>query len=318
MNSPKLDLSIVIPIYMNAESIHEVVDRLCELSTEMDVKLEAVFVIDGSPDASYEVLRKLLPSKQFTSQIIQLSRNFGSFAAIRVGLEAARAPIMTVMAADLQEPKHLIPDLFKLIIGGEHDIAVATRAARDDPNSSKLFSKLFWAVYRICVQPTMPPGGIDVFACNRNSRDGLLSLNELNSSLVGQLIWIGYRVATVPYSRQAREHGKSQWTFRKKWRYMVDSIFSFTDVPIMLITALGVFGAIAIVGASLTVMIARMMGQIQVLGYTPLMLTILGCTFLLQTSIGIVGNYVWRTFENSKRRPLSLVLSHELLDPREE
>ena len=303
--------SVVIPVYKNEATIPQVVTRLESMNALLEEQLEAVFVVDGSPDRSYAVLGELLPSARFPSQLVCLSRNFGSFAAIRQGLAVAAGPYFAVMAADLQEPEDLIVEFFHVLAKGDIDVTVGTRSTRADPFLSTLASRLFWGTYRLLIQRDVPPGGVDVFGCNAKVRDSLLSLGESNSSLVGLLFWLGYRRASVPYDRLPREHGASGWGFGRKVRYLLDSAFAFTDLPISALLFTGVVGMLLsiVVGALVLIMWAR--GAIPVLGYTPLSLLILFSLSANLFALGIVGSYTWRTFENSKGRPLYVPLSHE-------
>ena len=150
-------------------------------------------------------------------------------------------------------------------------------------------------------------GGVDVFACNAAVRETILQLHEANSSLVGQLLWIGFRRATIPYERLPRQEGKSAWTFSKKMRYLSDSVFSFTDLPIRFLLLVGSIGSALVAGTAVGVTIAWFADVIEVAGYTPIMLAILLVGFVLILGLGIVGSYVWRTYENSKQRPLTIV-----------
>ena len=306
------ELSVIIPVYMNERSLRDVILRLESIA--LTTSMEAVFVIDGSPDRSFELLAAELPNAGFCSQLLSHSRNFGSFPALKTGMTVARGRILAMMAADLQEPEELVPQLYASLKDGTYDVALATRTARADLLRDRLSSSVFWYLYRRIVQPNMPSGGVDVFACNSRASKALLRLNESNSSLVGQLLWIGFSVVNVPYARQPRLHGKSQWTFRKKSRYMLDSIFAFTDLPMSLMLWLGVSGSLCVLLVSALIAVAWLRGHIPVLGYTPLMLTILFATFLLQTSLGVVGGYVWRCFENTKSRPWALISQHQRID----
>jgi hypothetical protein len=166
---------------------------------------------------------------------------------------------------------------------------------------------LFWRVYRSMVQAEMPAGGIDMFGCNRMALDALLGMREAHGSLVGLLIWMGFRRTEVPYERLARPSGKSGWTLRKKIRYTNDSIYSFTDLPIRVLLTTGLLGTVLTVVSMIVVFGAWLFGLIDVPGYAPLMLSTLLVGTLILVGLGIVGSYVWRTFENTKARPLSLV-----------
>jgi glycosyltransferase involved in cell wall biosynthesis len=308
--------SVVVPIYRNEETLGAVVDRLDALADELDGPLEAVFVVDGSPDGSLELLRGLLrASHRFSSQLIALSRNFGSFSAVKAGLGTARGDIVAVMAADLQEPVSLIQGFFAGLATGEHDVAVGVRVSRDDPASKAVASRLFWWLYRKLVQPELPPGGVDVFACTRDVAAQLAGMEESHTSLIGLLYWLGYRRLEVPYERQARVVGESAWSLKKRIRYLQDSIYSFTSLPIAAITVVGILGVVASVSYAIVTFVFWAAGKIDVQGYTPLMLAVLFMASSVLIGLGIVGSYVWRTYENSKRRPTAVTMTHEDYGP---
>jgi len=228
--------SIIVPVYKNEETIEPLLERLDDLAVRLDSALEVVFVVDGSPDRSYELLQKHLPDCNFPSQLVRLSRNFGSFAAVRMGLTCAQGEYIATMAADLQEPADLVLEFFAALEREPVDLVLGTRQQRLDPLTTRTTARAFWSIYCLLVQPDMPVGGVDVFGCNRRVRDAVLQLNETHSSLVSQLIWLGFRRKEIGYIRKERSAGRSAWTFRKKWRYMTDSVYSFTNLPIFLIS----------------------------------------------------------------------------------
>lgn len=303
--------SVVIPVYKNRDSLPEVVERLEWLQGQLNGPLEAVFVVDGSPDDSGQVLRELLPASPLTSQLIFHSRNFGSFAAIRTGFLEARGDYVAAMAADLQEPIELIQKFFEELSTGDWDVAIGTRAARNDPELSRALSRTYWALYRRWIQPQMPAGGVDIFACTRAVAQNFGSLGESHSSLIGLLFWLGYRRVEVPYSRSERVHGKSAWTVRKKVGYLLDSVFSFTGLPISIILVVGLAGSLAALIAAFVVFVSWLVGAITVPGYSALMLVTLFSAGSILFALGIVGTYVWRTFENTKNRPASVVMQRQ-------
>jgi glycosyltransferase involved in cell wall biosynthesis len=308
----RLVYSVVVPVYRNEPTLVALVERLEGLAGELEEPLEVVFVVDGSPDGSLMLLRRLLSEEsRFSSQLISLSRNFGSFSAIRAGLAAAEGDLIAVMAADLQEPASLARDFFRGLADGEHDIAVGVRTARDDPVADMLPARMFWWLFRRLVQPQIPPGGVDVFGCTRRIASQLVRMEESHTSLVGLLYWLGFRRLEVPYVRQPRPVGSSGWGFRRKVRYLLDSIFSFTDLPITVIIVVGAIGIAASTIWAVAVLAAWAAGKINVPGYTPLMLAILFVTSAILISLGLVGSYVWRTYENSKRRPTVVPMTHE-------
>lgn len=299
-------LTLVIPVYKNEGSIPALLNAMTEMNQALDGDLEVVFVVDGSPDRCFELLEAALPKQHWRSKLILLSRNFGSFMAIRTGLEYGEGARFAVMAADLQEPPELVLEMNRVLLTEPVDVVVGAREAREDPLLSRMASQAFWGFYRRYVVPQIPPGGVDMFGCNKAFRDTLLTLDERHSSLIAQIFWLGYRRKCITYARREREHGKSAWTFKKKMSYLMDSIFSFTDLPIRLLTRVGAVGATLAALMGIIVIIAKLHGAIEVPGYAMIMLaiTFLGCANLM--GLGIVGSYAWRTYENTKQRPLAI------------
>ena len=301
-------LTLVIPVYRNEGSIPDLLNAVTDLHCDLGGKMQAVFVVDGSPDRCFELLRDALPTRAFASKLVLLSRNFGSFSAIRAGLELSETDRYAVMAADLQEPPELVLEMDKALRTESVDVVVGTREGREDPILSRLPAQLFWWFYRKYVISEVPPGGVDVFGCNREFRDNLLRLDERHSSLIAQIFWLGFRRKLIHYTRQERQHGKSAWTLRKKINYLMDSVFSFTDLPIRLLVRVG-GGAAVLAGAfGVIVAIGKMMGLIAVPGYAMTILTIVFLGSLNLFGLGIVGSYAWRIYENTKARPHTVTL----------
>jgi len=302
-------LSLVIPVYKNEANLSRLLRELEALAARVPDLLEVVFVVDGSPDASLEILRERLPSWPVRSQLLELSRNFGSFPAISAGLRHGRGDYFAALAADLQEPPELILEFHKVLESGSADVVFGYRASRSDAWSSQTASEWFWRLYRWFVVNDMPRGGIDVFGCTRQVRDRLVELKEVNTNLIALLFWLGFRRAFVPYDRLARQEGRSAWTTRKKLRYAVDSVFNFTDLPIKALLLLGIVGTVAAVLGGATVFAAWAMGRIPVLGYTPLMLVISFFGGLTALGLGIVGEYLSLSLQNARGRPAFVVKS---------
>lgn len=303
--------SVIVPLYRNAEFVPLLVSefgRIAALIAESYGKpMEVVFVVDGVSDNSYELLKQALPHAAFVSQLVLHARNFGSFAAIRTGLHAARGELFAAISADLQEPPELLIAFLENLADDACDIVIGIRESRDDPPMSRFYANLFWRFYRRLIVKEIPEGGVDLFACNLRVRNELLRLEEAHSSLIGLLFWLGFRRREVRYKRRARAMGKSAWTFRKKVGYLLDSVFAFTDLPIRTLTFLGGLGVTIAVALGAVVTLLRLVGDIAVPGYaaTVLLITFFGALNML--GIGLIGSYVWRTYENTKRRPLAIV-----------
>lgn len=309
--------SLIIPVYKNEANIPPLLAAVQDLRDRIADDFEVIFVVDGSPDRSYLVLKENLPATGLDAQLIALSRNFGAFAAIRAGLERARGDAMAVMAADLQEPPDLVIGMQKALAAGDCDVVYGERQRRGDPWHTRVASSLFWGAYRRFVAPDIPKGGVDTFGITAAVCDQILGLTERNSSLVGLLFWVGFRRKAIPYDRTDREIGTSSWTFVKKWKYMQDSIFSFSDLPISLLLVFG-FGGLAVsIVLGLTVFISALLGQIDVPGYAATILVILFFSTLQLLFLGVLGIYLWRVFENTKGRPLHIVMSSETFPPRQ-
>ena len=311
----KPSYSIIVPVYNNAQSLSSLLESLVEIdkkvSEEYSADVTFIFVIDGSPDESAQVLEAILSRNIIKAKILYHSRNFGSFAAIRTGLGAQETDYYGMIAADLQEPPELLISFFNKMHVEGSEVVVATRSARDDPFMSKLFSNAFWKIYKKFVVKNIPAGGVDLFGCSLKVRNELLLLKEANSSLVAQLFWLGHEFATIDYSRQKREHGKSGWSFSKKLKYMMDSVFSFTDLPIKFISFTGALAMFVALVYGIILIVTRLLGYIPPTGFAALMIVILFMGGLNAFAIGVLGNYAWRTFENSKARPLSLISSEK-------
>ena len=307
-------LSLVIPVYRNEDSLLELLQTLQSMHQSLSGALEIVFVVDGSPDRCHDMLRERLPSSGLSATLVLLTRNFGAFSAVRIGMAHGRGDFFAVMAADLQEPPELVLRMQQVLAPGDMDVVVAQRTLRHDPLWQRWQAQLFWALYRRYVVPEMPPGGVDIFACNRAFRDALLALPESRSSLIAQIFWLGFRRAIVPYERLPRRHGESSWTWRKKLAYLSDSVFAFTDLPVRLLTRVGVLGLIVAIGLGAAVLVGKLAGWIPVPGYAMTLIAILFFGALNMLSLGIVGTYAWRAYENTKQRPQAVALRVQHFD----
>ena len=303
--------SVVIPVYRNAEFIADLVAEFSKVAATVRARFgmetEFVFVVDASPDNCFALLREALPQAPFKSQLLLHARNFGSFAAIRTGLQAAQGDYFGIIAADLQEPPELLVDFLETLVTDTCDVVIGVREGRDDPATSRAAANMFWGFYRRWIVKDIPEGGVDVFGGNRRIRDELLKLEESHSSLVGLLFWLGFRRKQIPYTRRRRMYGKSAWTLSKKVNYLLDSIFAFTDLPVRIMTGIGLAGVVGAVLLGIVVTLLRVIGDIDVPGYAATIVVIAFFGALNTLGLGLVGAYAWRAYENTKRRPLAIV-----------
>ena len=296
--------SLVIPVYSNRETIPPLIEAVAGIRDRTEGSLEVIFVVDGSPDDSLERLLAALEGGDLEARVVEHSRNFGSFAAIRTGMSLARGERIAVMAADLQEPPELAIEFLERLRDEDVDVVVGERASRDDRGDA--FSKLYWLLYRRFVLAEVPAAGADVFACTSSVRDVICSLEAVHTSLVGQLFWVGFRRQSVPYERLPSP-GRSGWTLRRKLRYLSDSVFAFTDLPVRMLWAVGLLGVATALTLGMLVLVARAAGAISVPGYTATILVIVLFGSLNLIGLGIVGSYVWRAYDTLKGRPGAIV-----------
>lgn len=297
-----MKLSIIIPVYYNENNLIPLYDDIKnKVISQIDYDYELVLVNDGSDDNSYQVMKELA-EKDKNIKTISLSRNFGSHAAILCGLEKCTGDCAIVKAADMQEPTELILEMVEKWKNG-NNVVLAVREKRHEKFSQKLFANMYYDMVRTFALKNMPKGGFDVYLIDRKVIDVLSALDETNSALTGQILWSGFKTAVVPYVRLAREVGESRWTLKKKIRLVSDTLFSFSTLPITLVT---IIGAISFLGAiiwGILELIFKLSGLIDVSGWTTLFIFNLLSFGIIMMTLGILGGYMWRTFDASRRRP---------------
>ena len=218
-----IQFSLIVPVYKNEANIDDVIEAInASIASQVRSKFEVIFVIDGSPDRSRDLLFALLQRQEWPSQLIALSRNFGAFSAIRTGLTFATGKAIAVMATDLQDPANLVAMFWEILAEQGIDVVCGQRMARHDGLLTGLASAVFWWVYRKCIFAEAPAGGVSIFAFNSRVKESILSISAPNNSMFSQVMWVGFKRKFVPYMRQARKAGRSAYTFRRKLLYALD------------------------------------------------------------------------------------------------
>ncbi len=301
-----MKISVVIPVYYNQDNLgplyHDIQKKLY-IHEEYDWEL--VLVNDGSQDNSYAVMEELA-EKDERIRIYKLSRNFGSHAAILCGLSKCSGDCAVVKTADLQEPTEMIVDMVESWKKG-NNVVLAVRKERDERTGQKLFANLYYWLVRKTSLPTMPKGGFDVYLIDRKVINVLMALDEKNSALTGQILWSGFKTDKIYYTRLRREIGKSRWTLRKKIRLVTDTLFSFSTLPITIVFVIGVISCLGAAVWAVLVFIFKLMGLIGVNGWTTLFIFNLFSFGVTMLTLGILGGYLWRTFDASRNRPPYIV-----------
>ncbi len=300
-------LSIIVPTYRESNNLNVLSQRLFTVMSTLDVEWEWIIVDDHSPDATFEIVRALAKNN-FKLKGIRLSRNIGSFSAIMCGLTYATGDCAVVLAADLQDPPETIPLLLEKWHGGAQ-IVWAVRAKREGESmSTRAFSRLYYLIMRKFVGVKgLPPTGADFFLLDRKVVDSIGRFKELNISLIPLLTWMGFRQDSIQYDKQARLHGSSGWSVSKKIKLVVDSVISFSFLPIRLMSIVGaVLALIGFIYASFIIYNAIAGGN-PVQGWTSLMVVVLVIGGLQMLMMGVLGEYLWRALDESRGRPRYII-----------
>ena len=300
--------SIVSPVYHNASSLP---DLLLEMRAVADKNqqddFEFIFVDDGSGDDSFAVLETLAQSTP-GMQAVKLSRNFGSNLAIMAGLTRAKGDAVAVIAADLQDPPALIHDMLELWRQG-HKVVIAARRKREDPFPTSLLADSFYRLFRRYAIKTMPERGFDFFLIDRQVGALLNDIQENNAYLMGLILWLGFDPYVLYYDRQARvdKYGQSMWSFTKKFKYFVDSFVAFSYFPIRLAAGLGILFSLFGLVYAIWVIFARLTLGVEAEGWASLMIVVLIAAGAQMLILGIIGEYLWRNLDETRRRPRFII-----------
>lgn len=297
-----MKVSLIIPVYYNEDNLEPLYKDIKEkLFSQSKYEWEIVMVNDGSKDNSLEVMKQL-KKQDNRIKIINLSRNFGSHAAILCGLSNCTGDCAVIKAADLQEPTELVIDMIKKWEQG-NNVVLAVREDRDESKKQTFFANFYYWLVRKTALPNMPQKGFDVFLIDKKVISVLENLDETNSALTGQILWSGFKTDVIYYKRLAREIGRSKWTLKKKIKLVTDTLFSFTTLPIKMVTSLGAISMVVAIIWAIVVLASRITGNIEVTGWTTLFIFQLFSFGIIMLTLGILGAYLWRTFDASRNRP---------------
>lgn len=297
-------LSVVIPVYYNEGSLPglfvELMKVEAQLQSSRDIELEIIFVDDGSGDDSFAELLNIKEQRP-TTKIIKLARNFGAIHAVKTGLQYVTGDCFTMLAADLQDPPELLLSMADKWLAGSKFV-ICVRESRQDPLLSKMFARMYYSILRLAVTSDYPSGGFDLALMDSLMLPYLQqSGKNINISLFAY--WLGFEPEVIYYKRREREHGKSRWTFSKKFTYLLDSLLGFSVVPIRMISFTGfivallsfIYGVAAVVNASINHAIVP--------GFTTIATLISFLLGLIIIMLGIIGEYLWRIFDEVNKRP---------------
>lgn len=302
-------LSIVIPVYYNEGSLPALfveLDALEQKLAEKSLELELIFVDDGSGDNSLEHLLEF-KGKRPATKIIKLTRNFGSIHSSKTGFSFVTGDAFTIMSADLQDPPSLVLEMADRWLKGSK-FTICERISRSDPLLSKIYSWIYYRLLRLLVISDYPYGGFDMALIDKQLLPYILnSAKRVYTPLLE--FWLGFKPEVIYYHRQARTSGKSKWTFKKKFSAFLDVMLGFSVFPIRAMTVFGFSVALISFLCGSVVVFNALLNQIPVPGYTTIVFFI---TFLLGTihiMLGIIGEYLWRLFDEVNKRPETVIES---------
>lgn len=297
-------VSIIVPVYNNASSLPCLLERLQALAAgRPEHGFEFVFVDDGSQDESCRVIEGMVAAESRAS-LVKLSRNFGSSAALLAGMEQAAGDAVAAIAADLQDPPELIGEMLARWQQGRK-VVLAARESRDDPWLTSLLADTFYALFRRFAVRAMPKRGFDFFLIDRQVRDLVVGIQENNAYLMGLILWAGFSPDILYYHRREREKrfGRSMWTLAKKLKYFTDAFVGFSYVPLRAASATGVLCcALGLVYAAVIV-VGRLWYGADIQGWASLMVVLLVVSGVQMLMIGVLGEYLCRNLEETRRRP---------------
>lgn len=294
-------LSIVIPVYYNSDTLELLYDDLKEKVLGKLEEYEIVFVDDGSGDDSWEIINKIAAMDK-NVVATKLSRNFGEHAALLAGLSVCTGDCAVTKQADLQEDSTLILEMYESWKRG-NKVVLAIRGSRDENAVKKFFAGCYYWLVRKTINKDMPQGGCDCYLVDRQVIKVLEMMDEKNSSLTLQVMWVGFKTEKIYFHRKDREVGKSRWTLGKKIKLVVDSMMSFSYFPIRCMATIGsVFALLSLVGIILTIKEKLTTGT-PILGYASLMSVVLFGFGLIFIMLSMLGEYIWRALEESRKRP---------------
>lgn len=301
-------ITVITPCYFNELNIPVYAERMTENEKLFpdDVTFEYVMIDDGSKDNTWAELEKFYAQYPDKVKIIKLVRNFSSTNAVFAGLNYCTGDCNVVISADLQDPPELILKMYEHWVRG-YKLVLANRTNREEPFLQKLISNTTHKMIQKFGLRNLPDGGFDLNLFDREIKDILIKMDDKNSFFPFLLMWLGYDFVSVPYVRRKRELGTSTYTLSKKIKAFVDSFVAFSFFPIRAISISGLILGFLALCYALFIIVGKLLGTVDTSGWSSMMVVILFVSAFQMISLGIIGEYVWRGLEASRKRPNYLI-----------
>lgn len=301
-------LSIIIPVFNEEESLPHLMPRIDALIEQLheDIEVEVWFVDDHSSDQTLQLLHDICDGNRHYN-FIRLASNRGSHIAILAGLKQSSGDCATMLAADLQDPPELIPQMLEYWHNG-NQVIWGVRAAREGISKRELlFANLFYRILNSFSNVKLPPTGADYSLLDRVVIDALLRSVGANPSLALDIARLGFKQVEIPYVKEERKHGVSKWNMRKKLNAFADAFVTTSYTPLRMMSYLGMIVSSIGFSYAIVIVILRLMNVIAIEGWAALMVVVLVFGGFQMIMLGIIGEYLWRTLEQARKRPLYFI-----------
>ncbi|OJX41176.1 MAG: glycosyltransferase [Chloroflexi bacterium 44-23] len=299
--------SICVPVYFNELNLPDTISQLLSISYEIpEYQFELVFVDDGSGDRSLEILLNFQKEYPGIIKVVKLTRNFGSMAAIQAGFSIATGDCVGVIAADLQDPPELFIEMIRHWEQG-NKVIFAVRRDREETLIQKMFSNGYYSLIRKFAIYNYPSGGFDFLLADRQVVDEVNRIHEKNTNFMTLIYWLGFKPILIYYVRRSRKNGKSRWTLGKKIKLFIDTFVAFSYFPIQLLSVTGFVVALLSFLYGVYIFFYWLFLGINLAGWVPMMVVLTFTAGVQMTMLGILGEYLWRTLDESRSRPYYVI-----------
>lgn len=302
-----MKISVVIPCFNEASSLPVLYTRLTECLEKAPYTREIIFVDDGSTDGTLTIIKDLAKTDK-TVNYISLSRNFGKESAMYAGLCNTTGDYVAVMDADLQDPPELLPEMAKLLDGGEYDMVAARRISRKgEPVLRSACAKIFYKILNKISDTEIVSGARDFRMMTRKPLEAVKTISERNRFSKGVFSWIGFNTFWLSYENKGRIGGKTKWSFKKLIKYGVEGIVNYSEAPLNLASFAGFFATVFSFLALIFIIVRKLIFGDPVAGWASTVCIIIFFGGIQLLCLGIIGKYLAKTYGETKNRPIYIV-----------
>ena len=302
-------LSVIVPCYNEEENVRDFYDELCknvDFFREKQIEFEVIYVDDGSRDQTVSEVKKL-HAEDGRVRLISFSRNFGKEAAIYAGLQKCRGDFVVLMDADLQDPPSLLPEMYSYIEQGYDSVATRRVTRKGEPVIRSFFARMFYKLMNRISRTEIVDGARDYRLMTRQVVDAILAMTEYNRFTKGIFGWVGYETKWLEYENVERRKGETKWSFWKLFLYSLEGIIAFSTVPLTIASVAGVFFCLVAFVIIIVTIIRKLLFGDPTSGWPSLVCIIMMVSGVQLFCLGIVGQYLSKTYMEVKRRPIYLV-----------